>query len=56
MTYLSDLGFSKEVINIIEENFSEGSLEALKEGKFTAISIIGKGTFGIVYRAKKRSK
>ena len=27
--------------------------EALKEGKFTAISIIGKGTFGIVYRAKK---
>lgn len=27
--------------------------EALKEGNFTAISIIGKGTFGIVYRAKK---
>ena len=27
--------------------------EALKAGNFTAISLIGKGTFGIVYRAKK---
>ena len=27
--------------------------EALKEGNFTAITIIGKGTFGIVYRAKE---
>ena len=33
MNYLSDLGFSEEVIEIIEENFSKGSLEALKEGK-----------------------
>lgn len=33
MNYLSDLGFSNEVINIIEENFSRGSLEALKEEK-----------------------
>ena len=33
MTYLKDLGFSNEVIDIIEENFSKGSLEALTEEK-----------------------
>lgn len=33
MKYLSDLGFSNEVIEIIEENFSKGSIEALIEGK-----------------------
>ena len=33
MKYLEDLGFSNEVIRIIEENFSKGSLEALEEGK-----------------------
>ena len=27
--------------------------EALKNGKFTALSILGKGTFGVVYRAKE---
>ena len=27
--------------------------EALKNGKFTAISILGRGTFGVVYRAKE---
>ena len=37
MTYLKDLGFSTEVINIIEENFSKGSLEALKEEKETVL-------------------
>ena len=29
--------------------------EALKEGKFEIISIIGHGTFGVVYRAKKEN-
>ncbi len=42
---------NKEIIDKI--NLELKQEEALKEGKFTAISIIGKGTFGIVYRAKK---
>lgn len=42
---------NKELIDKI--NLELQQEEALKEGKFTAISIIGKGTFGIVYRAKK---
>ena len=42
---------NEEIINKINKELQQE--EALKEGKFTAISIIGKGTFGIVYRAKK---
>ena len=42
---------NKELIDKI--NLELQQEDALKEGKFTAISIIGKGTFGIVYRAKK---
>ena len=42
---------NKEIIDKI--NLELKQEEALKEGKFTALSIIGKGTFGIVYRAKK---
>ena len=42
---------NKEIIDKI--NIELRQEEALKEGKFTAISIIGKGTFGIVYRAKE---
>jgi len=42
---------NEEIIDKI--NIELQQEEALKEGKFTAISIIGKGTFGIVYRAKK---
>ena len=42
---------NKETIDKI--NLELQQEEALKEGKFTALSIIGKGTFGIVYRAKK---
>ena len=42
---------NKEIIDKINKELQQE--EALKEGKFTAISIIGKGTFGIVYRAKK---
>ena len=42
---------NKEILDKI--NIELKQEEALKEGKFTAISIIGKGTFGIVYRAKK---
>jgi glycogen synthase kinase 3 beta len=41
----------KEIIDKI--NIELKQEEALKAGNFTAISIIGKGTFGIVYRAKK---
>jgi len=44
---------NKEIIDKI--NIELQQEEALKEGKFTAISIIGKGTFGIVYRAKKEN-
>ena len=42
---------NQEIIDQINKELQQE--EALKEGKFTAISIIGKGTFGIVYRAKK---
>ena len=42
---------NEEILNKINKELQQE--EALKEGKFTAISIIGKGTFGIVYRAKK---
>ena len=42
---------NKEIIDKINKELQQE--EALKEGKFKAISIIGKGTFGIVYRAKK---
>ena len=42
---------NEDIINKINKELQQE--EALKEGKFTAISIIGKGTFGIVYRAKK---
>ena len=41
----------KEIIDKI--NIELKQEEALKAGNFTAISLIGKGTFGIVYRAKK---
>ena len=44
---------NQEIIDKI--NIELQQEEALKEGKFTAISIIGKGTFGIVYRAKKEN-
>ena len=44
---------NKEIIDKI--NIELQQEEALKEGKFTALSIIGKGTFGIVYRAKKEN-
>ena len=44
---------NEEIIDKI--NIELQQEEALKEGKFTAISIIGKGTFGIVYRAKKEN-
>ena len=42
---------NQEIIDKINNELQQE--EALKAGKFTAISIIGKGTFGIVYRAKK---
>ena len=45
---------NQEIIDKI--NIELQQKEALKEGKFTAISIIGKGTFGIVYRAKEENK
>ena len=45
---------NQEIIDKI--NIELQQEEALKEGKFTAISIIGKGTFGIVYRAKEENK
>ena len=44
---------NKEIIDKI--NIELQQEEALKEGKFTALSIIGKGPFGIVYRAKKEN-
>ena len=45
---------SEENNNLINEiNKELLQEEALKKGKFTAISILGKGTFGIVYRAKE---
>jgi glycogen synthase kinase 3 beta len=40
-----------EIINKINKELEQE--DAIKEGKYTAISIIGKGTFGIVYKAKK---
>ena len=43
----------KEIIDKI--NIELQQEEALKEGKFKAISIIGKGTFGIVYKANKEN-
>ena len=49
----SDSDKDKEIINSINVELQQE--EALKEGKFTAISIIGKGTFGIVYIAKKEN-
>jgi len=45
---------SEENNNLINEiNKELLQEEALKNGKFTAISILGKGTFGVVYRAKE---
>ena len=43
----------KEIIDKI--NLELQQEEALKEGKFKATSIIGKGTFGIVYKANKEN-
>ena len=42
---------NKELINEINKELHQE--EALKKGNFTAISILGKGTFGLVYRAKE---
>ena len=42
---------SKELLNEINKELLQE--EALKNGKFTALSILGKGTFGVVYRAKE---
>ena len=42
---------NKELIEKINKELHQE--EALKEGKFNAVSILGKGTFGIVYKAKK---
>ena len=42
---------NEDLINEINKELLQE--EALKKGKFTAISILGKGTFGIVYRAKE---
>ena len=43
----------KEIIDKI--NIELQQEEAIKEGKFKATSIIGKGTFGIVYKANKEN-
>ena len=40
----------EELLKEINEELKQE--EALKAGKFTILSIIGKGTFGVVYRAK----
>ena len=40
-----------DIINKINKELEQE--EAKKEGKYTALSIIGKGTFGIVYKAKR---
>ena len=42
---------SKDLLNEINKELLQE--EALKNGKFTALSILGKGTFGVVYRAKE---
>ena len=42
---------NEDLINEINKELLQE--EALKKGKFTAISILGKGTFGVVYRAKE---
>ena len=42
---------SKELLNEINKELLQE--EALKNGKYTALSILGKGTFGVVYRAKE---
>jgi len=42
---------SKELLNEINKELLQE--EALKNGKFAALSILGKGTFGVVYRAKE---
>ena len=42
---------SKDLLNEINKELLQE--EALKNGKYTALSILGKGTFGVVYRAKE---
>ena len=41
----------EDLINEINKELLQE--EALKNGKYTALSILGKGTFGVVYRAKE---
>ena len=50
---MENLPQQKDQDLIAEINKELQQEEALKVGKFTIISIIGKGTFGVVYRAKK---
>ena len=42
---------SKDLLNEINKELLQE--EALKNGKYTALAILGKGTFGVVYRAKE---